>query len=95
MALFAVEGPIDDVAGVGERRRQLPVEIRIVLDHEETHRNTLPRWPKHGFPIAAGITILLVGLPGSDHYRSLTRVPVDASTVARRTLPSRGKTVSW
>ncbi len=38
MPLLAVEGAVDDVAGVGQRRRQLPVEIGIVLDDEEPHQ---------------------------------------------------------
>ena len=36
VALLAVEGAIDHIARVGERGRELPVEIGIVLDHEET-----------------------------------------------------------
>ena len=36
MAFLAVEGTIDHIAGVGERGRQLPVEVGIVLDDEET-----------------------------------------------------------
>ena len=34
---LAVEGAVDHVAGFGERGRQLPIEIGIILDHEETH----------------------------------------------------------
>jgi hypothetical protein len=41
MALLTVEGAINDVAGVGECRRQLPVEVGIVLDDEETHGSSL------------------------------------------------------
>ncbi len=37
MAFLAVKGAIDHITGIGERRRQLAVEIGIVLDHEETH----------------------------------------------------------
>src|SRR5262249_60807680 len=33
---FAIEGTIDHISRVGERGRKLPVEIGIVLDHEET-----------------------------------------------------------
>ena len=33
--LLAVEGAVDHIAGVGQRRRQLAVEIRIVLDDEQ------------------------------------------------------------
>src|SRR3977135_4567499 len=36
VALLAVEGAVDDIARVGERGRELPVEIGIVLDDEET-----------------------------------------------------------
>src|SRR6266566_6323751 len=35
VALLAVEGTIDHVARVNERGRELPIEIGIVLDHEE------------------------------------------------------------
>ena len=37
VALLAVESPIDDVAGVGQRGGKLPIEIRIVLDDEKAH----------------------------------------------------------
>ena len=36
VALLAVEGAIDHIARVGERGGELPVEIGIVLDDEET-----------------------------------------------------------
>ena len=35
MALLAVEGAIDDIAGVGQRSGKLAIEIGVVLDHEE------------------------------------------------------------
>jgi hypothetical protein len=35
MPLFAIEGAIDDVAGVGQRRRQLTIEIRVVFNDEQ------------------------------------------------------------
>ena len=35
MAFFAVEGAIDDVAGVGQRGGELAVKVGIVLDDEE------------------------------------------------------------
>ena len=38
MALLAVEGAVDDIAGVGQRRRELPVEVGIVLDDEKAQR---------------------------------------------------------
>jgi len=37
VALLAVEGAVDHVAGIGERGGELPIEIGIVLDDEETH----------------------------------------------------------
>ena len=40
VALLAVEGAVDHVAGVGQRRRELAVEIGIVLDDEETHEKS-------------------------------------------------------
>ena len=41
--LLAVKGAVDDVSGVGQRRRQLPIEVRIVLDDEEPHGPS-PLW---------------------------------------------------
>ena len=35
MALLAIEGAVDDVAGVGQRSGELAIEVWIVLDHEE------------------------------------------------------------
>jgi hypothetical protein len=37
MSLLAVKGAIDDIACVRERRRQLAIQVRIVLDHEQAH----------------------------------------------------------
>ena len=35
MAFLAVKSAVDDIAGVGQRRRQLPIEIGIVFDNEK------------------------------------------------------------
>jgi hypothetical protein len=35
VALFAVEGAIDDVTRVGQCSRELPIEIGIVLDNKK------------------------------------------------------------
>ncbi len=35
MAFLAVESTIDDVAGVRQRGRELPIEIGIVLDNKK------------------------------------------------------------
>jgi hypothetical protein len=35
MAFLAVESPVDDVAGVGQRGGELAVEVGVVLDDEE------------------------------------------------------------
>ena len=37
VALLAVEGAVDHIAGLGQRRRKLAVQIGIVLDNEEPH----------------------------------------------------------
>ena len=37
MALLAVHGRVDDIAGIGQRRHELPVEIGIILDDEQAH----------------------------------------------------------
>ncbi len=42
VSLLAVEGAIDHIAGVGQRRRELAVEVGIILDDEEAH-SSLPR----------------------------------------------------
>jgi hypothetical protein len=41
MALLAVERAVDDVAGVGQRRGELAIEIGIVLDDEEAQGSLL------------------------------------------------------
>ena len=35
MPFFAIERAIDDIAGVAQRRRQLTIEIRVVLNDEQ------------------------------------------------------------
>jgi hypothetical protein len=35
MALLAIEGAIDDIAGVGQRSGELTIKVGVVLDHEE------------------------------------------------------------
>ena len=42
MAFLAVEGAVDHIARVGQRRGELAVEVGIVLDHEETQGGFLP-----------------------------------------------------
>ncbi|ETR75853.1 hypothetical protein X566_17995 [Afipia sp. P52-10] len=37
MPFFAIEGSINDISGIGQRRRQLTIEVRIVLDHKKPH----------------------------------------------------------
>jgi len=41
MALLAVEGAVDHIAGVRERSRQLAIEIGVVLDDEQAHGQNL------------------------------------------------------
>ena len=41
MALLAVEGGIDRIARVAQRRHELSVEVRIVFHHEKPHPNAL------------------------------------------------------
>ncbi len=38
MALLAVEGAVDDVAGIGQRGGELPIEIGIVLDNKKAQK---------------------------------------------------------
>jgi hypothetical protein len=35
MPLFAIEGAVDHVAGIRQRRRQLTVQIRVILNNEQ------------------------------------------------------------
>jgi hypothetical protein len=35
MAFLAIEGAIDDIAGVGQRCGELAIKVGIILDHEE------------------------------------------------------------
>jgi hypothetical protein len=37
MPFLTVEGPVDHIAGVGQRCGQLTVEIRVVFNNEQTH----------------------------------------------------------
>jgi len=36
MPLLAIEGAIDDIAGIGQRGGELTIEIRIVLNDKQT-----------------------------------------------------------
>src|SRR5205085_4874969 len=60
VAFLAVEGGIDGVAGVGQRRDQLAIEIAIVLDDQDA-QDTPPRVDGVGPPVH--------GLTGSDPSR--------------------------
>ena len=61
MALLAVEGAIDDIAGVGQRGGELAVEVGIVLDHEEAQGILLRS--------AAGMILAINGVNGhADHF---------------------------
>src|ERR1700683_45258 len=42
MPLLAVESAVDHVTGLGQRGRELPVEIGIVLDNKKAQRNKTP-----------------------------------------------------
>jgi poly-beta-hydroxyalkanoate depolymerase len=35
MSLLAVEGAIDDIAGIRQRRRELTIQIRIIFNDEQ------------------------------------------------------------
>jgi hypothetical protein len=35
MSLLAVERPVDHIAGVGQRRREMTIEVGIVFDDEK------------------------------------------------------------
>ena len=38
MAFLAVEGAVDDVTGVGQRGRELPIEIGVVFNNEKAQK---------------------------------------------------------
>ena len=61
MPLLAVESAVDNIAGIGQRRRKLPIEIRIVLDNKKAQRDYAPlALPDQG---------ALSGIDGqSDHF---------------------------
>jgi len=54
MAFLAVKGAVDDVAGIGESRRQLTIKIRIVLDNEQPHPSLRSRESRRSRPRAPG-----------------------------------------
>ena len=66
MALLAVEGAIDDIAGVGQRGGELAVEIGVVLDHEEAQGIILRS--------AAGMILAAGGVNGCvDHFATAAK----------------------
>ena len=62
VAFLAVEGAVDHIARVGQRRRELAVEIGIVLDDEEAHIYPPPHPPVNTEPEVAS-TVTRVTLP--------------------------------
>jgi hypothetical protein len=61
VALLAIEGAVDDVAGVGKRSGELAIQVWIVLDHEEAQGIFL-----HS---RAGIELAIYGVNGHvDHF---------------------------
>ena len=42
MSFLAIESPVNHVARIGKRSYELPVEIRIVLNNEETQGRVPP-----------------------------------------------------
>src|SRR5205085_3311466 len=110
VAFLTIEGAIDHVAGVGECRRQLPIEVGVVFDHEEPHGNVLRgsgrMLPQLQEPPAQPGRITtqyqynesignLVGRSGGAGIQcSPTVAPLAASTLACSTVPSRASTVS-
>ena len=42
MPFLAIESPVDHVARIGQRGRELPIEIGIILNDEETQGNVPP-----------------------------------------------------
>src|SRR6516164_6559150 len=57
MPLFAVKRPIDDVAGIGKRSRELSVEVGIILDDEETQGEVPPLSPPAGGTMTGRIAL--------------------------------------
>ena len=63
VALLAVEGAVDHIARVGERGRELPIEVGIVLDDEETQAQCSRSMRPAGSPC---------GIGDSQHYCAIT-----------------------
>ena len=68
VAFLAVEGAVDHIAGVGQRGRELAVEIGVVLDDEQTQVFS-PQLPPSQWPSAAST-------------RAWVTLPLRASTVS-------------
>src|SRR5262245_44523722 len=61
MALLAIEGAVDDVAGVGKRSGELAIQVWVVLDYEEAQGIIL-----HS---RASIKLAIYGVDGHvDHF---------------------------
>src|SRR5262249_56457602 len=57
MPLLAVKCPVDHVARIGERGRELAVEIGIILNDEETQGEVPPLSPPAGGTMTARIAL--------------------------------------
>ncbi len=66
MAFLAIEGAIDDIAGVGQRCGELAIKVGIVLDHEEAQGIIL-----HS---RAGMVLAIYGVNGNvDHFATAAK----------------------
>ena len=78
MALLAVEGAVDHVAGIGQRGRELAVEIGVVLDDEQAQ--VFPQLPPSQWPSAAS-TRACVTLPSArEHCQHVDEALAPAGT---------------
>jgi len=60
VTLFAIERAIDDITGVGQRGRELAIEIGVILDYEEAQGIFLR--------LAAGIILAVYGVNSCIDY---------------------------
>ena len=107
MALLAVEGAIDDIAGVGQRGGELAVEVGVVLDDEEAQRldSPLSGLATDSSPLAAS-TVACITLPlrrkQSQHVDQLVVVAakpgahdLDALAVRAQDLMALASGMAW
>jgi poly-beta-hydroxyalkanoate depolymerase len=66
VAFLAVEGAIDDIAGIGQRCGELAIKVGVVLDHEEAQGTILQS--------RAGMVLAVYGVNGNvNHFATAAK----------------------